>query len=463
MIKEFVAGFDSSRNGDLILVNSPLRDYAERLKDDYEVLPPLGLGYIATQAAHEGFNVGLIDAEHFGIEQSKLANMVNDLNPRYVGINVFTPNRLQSLLFAQKLSSDIPLIIGGPHATTLSEKTLYEFSAVHEKVILIKGEAEFAVSKVLNGQSVCSIPGVFWLENENLKCTPGLSTPNNLDELPILDRKFLANDPSVDSHTGKIESRVLTSRGCPFNCTICAGARDVLNLPARKRCVDNVAQEIRGLVLDDKVQSIRFVDDLFISSEKRIRSILDTVKTYNIPNIYWDATGRASILAKFSPNFFDYLKQNGASEIAIGIESGSERLRKKINKQVSLQEINKSVEELIKRDIKVKGYFVIGIPTETREETLSTLNLARQLTLENKGNFRASIFIFRPYPETQEWKDLIKLGFDENDLLSMNAEGSGERAKHMVLTTQQFGECSTEELSNLLLQYENWQSELFPQ
>lgn len=456
--KEIISGLNPLSNTDLVLINSPLRDYGKRPKDDYEVLPPLGLAYIATHAAHHGHNVGLIDAEHHGLEQAILATMVNDLHPRYVGINVFTPTRTQALRFAEQLAPDLPLVIGGPHATTLTERTLREFSAVHNKVILIRSEAEIAVTALLDGQKAEQIPGAFWLENGRLSFTPGLSIPNNLDKLPQLDRKFLANDPSVDRHTGRIESRVLTSRGCPFNCTICAGAREVLDLPVRNRSAKNVAQEIQGLVIDEHVQAIRFVDDLFIASEKRVKSILDAMNTVGVSNLFWDSTGRASILAKFSPDLFDYLKANGASEIALGIESRSERLRKRINKQASLPEIEKSVNELTSRGIKVKGYFVIGIPTETRAETLSTLDFAKQLSHDHVGFFRSSVFIFRPYPATAEWNYLITAGFSEDDLLSMSAEGEGERAKHEILPTQQFGECSPKELEDLLTQHDAWQA-----
>jgi radical SAM superfamily enzyme YgiQ (UPF0313 family) len=459
MQKEVISGLNPLSNADLILVNSPLRDYGYRPKDDYEVLPPLGLAYIATQAAHKGHNIGLIDAEHHGLEQLRLVNIVNDLNPRYVGINVLTPTRSQALLFAERLIPEIPLIIGGTHATTLTEKTIREFSAVHEKVVLIKSEAELAVTAILDGQNLHNIPGAFWLEKGNLQSTSGLSVPNNLDELPQLDRKFLANDPSIDRHTGRVESRILTSRGCPFNCTICAGAKDVSGLQIRYRHAESVAQEIQGLIIDDNIQAVRFVDDLFISSEKRTRAILNAIKSSGISHLYWDATGRASILAKFGPDFFDYLKQEGASEIAIGIESGSERLREKINKHASMPQIQKSVSELTKRGIRVKGYFVIGLPTETRDETLYTLHLAQKLTLDFPGTFRASVFIFRPYPSTQEWKNLIAAGFEEDGLLMMHADGSGERAKHEVLTTQQFGECSPSELSDLLAQSNRWQDE----
>lgn len=457
---EHVAGLRQSSNADLILVNSPLRDYDVRPKDDYEVLPPLGLAYIASESAHKGHNVGLVDAEHHGIGQSTIANIVNALSPRYAGINVLTPARPQALSFAKNLDQNIPLIIGGSQATSLTEKTLREFSSVHEKVILIRSEAELAVTAILDGQDVHSIPGAFWLNNGEMEFTPGLSVPNNLDELSILDRKFLDNDPSIDHHSGKPESRVLTSRGCPFDCTFCAGARSSLELKVRDRGVGSVATEIQALVVDSGIKQVRFVDDLFISSEKRARSVLEALKKVDTPNLYWDATGRANILAKFSTDFFDYLKQNGANEFAMGIESGSERLRERVNKQVSMAEIEKSLNELTKRDIKVKGYFIVGLPTETKEESLSTFNLARNLTEKYQGLFKASIFVFRPYPGTKEWEYLINKGYKEDDLLSMHADGIGERAKHEVLPTQSFGECNPGELSDMLTQYNEWQKGL---
>lgn len=458
---ERVSGLRQSSNADLILVNSPLRDYDNRPKDDYEVLPPLGLAYIASEAAYKGHNVGLVDAEHHGIGQSTIANIVNALNPRYAGINVLTPSRPQALSFAENLDPDIPLVIGGAHATSLIEKTLREFALVHEKVILIKSEAELAVQAILDGQDVHNIPGTFWLEGEEIKFTPGSSVSNNLDELSLLDRKFLANDPSVDDHTGKTESRVLTSRGCPFDCTFCAGARSSLNLDVRNRGVGSVANEIQGLLVDNEVQSVRFVDDLFISSEKRTRSVLDALKNkIGDSHLFWDATGRASILAKFNSNFFDYLKQNGANEFAMGIESGSDRLRKRVNKQVSMPEIEKSLDELTKRDIKVKGYFIVGLPTETKEETNNTIKLAKDLTRKYSGLFRASIFVFRPYPGTQEWKYLLDKGYKEDELLLMHADGVGERAKHEVLTSQKFGECDPNELSVMIAEYHEWQKNL---
>lgn len=460
MLIENVSGLNHSRNPDLVLVNSPLRNYDLRQKDDYEVLPPLGLAYIASKAAEEGHNIGLIDAEHNGLGRSEIVRVVNVLNPRYAGINVLTPTRLQALSIAEGLNPDIPLVIGGSHATALTEKTLREFSAVHRKVVLIRGEAELTVSAILDGQDIHTIPGVFWLEKEELIYTPSLSVPNDLDSLPLLNRDFLANDPSVDRHTGRTESRVLTSRGCPFNCTFCAGARSASDLKVRNRGVESVVREIQGLIIDGNIRSVRFVDDLFISSKKRVLSVLNAIKNIGISNLYWDATGRASILARFGSPFFAYLKEQGAYEFAMGIESGSDRLRERINKKASMAEITTSLNELIKCGIKVKGYFIIGLPTETREETLSTINLAKDLVQKYPSLFRASIFVFRPYPGTQEWKYLKSIGFTEDELLLMHADGVGERAKHEVLPSQQFSEFVPKELADLIADYNGWQDNL---
>lgn len=459
MNKEIVSGLDPSRLPDLILVNSPLRDYEERKKDDYEVLPPLGLAYIATQASSESHNVGLIDAEHHGVEQSILAETVNNLQPRFAGINVLTPNRIQALKFAKQLDPEIPLIIGGAHANAMIERTLREFTIVHPKVILARGEAELAVSAILGGRNPHTMPGIFWLEETRLRYTPGLLLPDNLDALPTLDRRFLANDPSVDSHTGRTEARILSSRGCPFNCSFCVGARDSSGVKVRNRSAVNVASEISGLVIDNHCQSIRFVDDLFISSEKRARSVLNAMENARIPHTYWDATGRANIFARFSSDFFNYLKAHGAYEVALGVESASERLRKRVNKQASMEEIQRSIRELTQRGIRVKGYFIIGLPTEIREETISTINLAKQLTQNHPDKFRGSIFIFRPYPGTKEWSWLIEKGYQEDDLLNMHAEGTGERAKHDISPSQQFGECNPSELAEILAEYNRWQTE----
>lgn len=463
MSSEIITGFDTGRNGDLILVNSPMRDYGLRPKDDYEVLPPLGLGYIATKANQDGYNVGLLDSEHQGTGLRKLIDILNEVHPRYVGINVLTPTRTVALEITRGLDWDINLVVGGAHASAMPEKTLLEFSNLHHRTVLISQEGELPVSALLNGVPKELVPNLFWIDDSGVMRKNKVEVSSDLDLIPILNRAFLANDPSRDRRTRLIESKVITSRGCPFNCSTCAGAREVnkTNALLRNRSPQKIAEEIRDLVEGYGCQSIRFVDDIFISSEKRSRSILDAIHNIGVNSLIWDANGRANILARFKPYFLDYLKDHGANEIAIGIESGSERLRERINKQVSEEDIRLSIAELTKRGIHIKGYFMIGLPTETKEETEATLAFARDLTESSNTFFRASIFIFRPYPGTKEWNYLLGMGFTEKSLLSMYASGEGERSKHEVMTTQKYAELNPEQLQQLLIEYNTWQDEFY--
>ncbi len=458
MSVEKIHGLSPDRNPDLILVNSPMRNYDQKPKPEYCVLPPIGLGYIATESARKGFNIGLLDAEYYGIGVSDLAQNINILRPRFAGINILTPTRKVVLEFAQKLDPEIPLIVGGTHATALPVRTLKELSHVHNKTILIRGEAEFVVQALLDGQSPHELSGMYWLANNSIQNTDGVPYPQNLDKLAILDRKFVINDPSFNKLYGFLEARTLTNRGCPYNCSFCAGARDsspIQNI--RHRNPNNITSEIRSLVINSEVQSIRFVNDIFLIDKKRIKTLFDLLQSSGTPNFLWDANSRADVLAQFDDNFFDYIKEHGAHEIAIGIESGSDRLRKRINKKITEEEILVAVEQLTRREIFTKGYFIIGLPTELRKETIKTLGFARQLTEKYNGNFFASIFIFRPYPGTSEWNALLKQGYKEDDLLRMSQAGDGKMARHNVLPSLQFGELSQNELLGLLSEYNHWQ------
>jgi anaerobic magnesium-protoporphyrin IX monomethyl ester cyclase len=464
MIKETIApaGLHLGRLPDLITINTPLRDFGLREKDDYEVLPPLGLGYILTIAKSRGHNVGLLDAEHHGLSVTNTVATINELRPRFAGMNILTPTRTVGLEIAKRLDPDINLIIGGPHATALPESTTREFTNAHRNTVLLSGQAQHTVTELLKGTEIAQIPGAYWLDHETGTIQKSLvpNLPSTFDTWPHIDREFLVNDPSIDQKHGRKESRIMTSLNCPFDCSFCAGARSSSGGVTQHRHPDSVAAEIQHLVTEHGIEGIRFVDDLFLSSAKRAFSILDAMDKVGVGHIKWDATGRANIVSKFSPESIQELAERGMHEAAIGIEAGSERLRKKINKRVSLEEIYESIRLLTHAGIKVKGYFIIGLPTETEAETQATISLAKRLTEKHNGMFRASIFVFRPYPGTTEWDNLIRDGWSPESLLEMHADGQGERAKHIVTTDHQFSELSPAVLDRKIQNYFKWQTSL---
>ncbi|MCL4208013.1 B12-binding domain-containing radical SAM protein [Patescibacteria group bacterium] len=448
----FLRGLSNNKPVDLVLVNCPMRDYGLSPKDEYEVLPPLGLGIIATYAQQAGFNVCLIDAESEGYGINEIVKAIGETQPRFVGINILTPTRMVALEIAKKLPSHIHLLIGAAHATALPEKTVREFSKVHKETTLFVGEAEVAVTKIMAGHDRRFVPGICWIDHNGYQFTVGSLQLNSLENMPAINRSFFANDPCVDGKNGWIETRIIGSRGCPYTCTYCAGSRTTIGTKVRRTPAEDIAAEIAALQALHGVEAVRFVDDLMIIDEKRVRSIMDALKAMGA-SIKWDATGRANIMAKFSPEFYDYMVANGLHEVAIGIESGSTRMRDVIHKQVTETEIWTTVKALTSRKVKVKCYLIVGIPGETAEETSQTFDLARRLMEFGDGLVRASIFLFRPYPGTEEWNKLIASGWTEDELLEMGASGHGERAKHTVVTSHQYAELSPEVLSQMIDDY----------
>jgi radical SAM superfamily enzyme YgiQ (UPF0313 family) len=121
----------------------------------------------------------------------------------------------------------------------------------------------------------------------------------------------------------------------------------------------------------------------------------------------------------------DTLAANGLREVALGVESGNEPMLTRIDKRITPDMARTVVRRLAERGINVKGYFILGFPTETCSETDDTVRLVHDLwdiTDALPGRFRASAFEYRPYPGTPDWGELMKSGkYTAEQLLNYSA------------------------------------------
>jgi radical SAM superfamily enzyme YgiQ (UPF0313 family) len=180
--------------------------------------------------------------------------------------------------------------------------------------------------------------------------------------------------------------------------------------------------ELRGF----GVNAFRFVDDLFLGAHRVIKTMLSAFRAENVGEwAAWDATGRINVLDRVSDDTLDSLVRSGLREVALGIESGSERILGRIDKRINPDMTIRTVRRLTERGIGVKGYFILGMPTETVAELDQTVDLVRRLWAEadaGGGTFRSSVFEFRPYPGTADWHRLMATGrYRREDLLAYTA------------------------------------------
>ena len=190
------------------------------------------------------------------------------------------------------------------------------------------------------------------------------------------------------------------------------------------RSPENIVAEIQALKFAHGVTRIRFVDDLFLASKKIMHKTLSAFVSANL-KVQWDATGRINILATSPPHLIDLMLQAGCREVALGIESGSDRVLAHIKKRITVEQVVAAVTRLCQAGISVKGYFILGLPSETKEEQGQTLYLIEQLwnlTANLPGSFRCSVFEYRPYPGTPEWQRLISTGLSAESMIHYESE-----------------------------------------
>lgn len=388
------------------LFNSPIYKNSSDIIENY--LPPLELGYIATHLLESCIDTHLIDcvSEYYGTKE--IFNLLKKERPNYIGINIFTQNYEIVKNIFEKCPIKSTLIIGGQVVKHIYNKIIHW--KVQNPMIIIIGEAELILPKII--LKTCVEKPIITQNNIIVYKVDKNSAyfPQNL-ELVHLNRSIFKNDILIN-HYGQREAMIVTSRGCLYNCAFCGGAHNLnKSISIRFRNISSIENEISNIVnLSPDVTSIRILDDLFLRDQVSIDNAIKLFKKYS--NLTW--RGMAHILS-FSKSFkklFE-LKKSGCRELFIGIESGSNAIRKKINKLGTTEQVLEVIDALLKVGIDVKGYFIYGFPSETIIDANATFELALKLSeisKKTRGTLRLSVFQFRPYQGTQLYDEIIKTG-----------------------------------------------------
>lgn len=468
--RDHLAGLDQTRPIDAIFVNAALRDYDVRPRVNDFTLPVLGLGYIATAAAEAGFNVAVLDSEALGMGVRQTIELVNDAKPRWVGFNLLAPTYELSALIASGLSPSIKVMVGGHQAKAMPNDVLLDERFVNLSALVL-GEGEPRVVELLRDEANRKhLPGVLWRDKDTGQLMSG-SHPSpasmlspNINEMPFVDRRFLTDDPYL-APDGRIEANIVGARGCPYDCSFCGAAVSAnSDISIRTREPSNIIREMDELNRMYGATAFRFVDDLFLGHKRFIQQCSDDFEAARVGERFvWDATGRINVLNRLSDDQLMKLRRNGCREIALGVESGSARLLEYMGKRITPEMTLNVVKRVAALGISVKGYFILGFPTETREELAATAQHVRDLwdaTEGTQGQFRASVFEFRPYPGTPEWDRLMSTGrftpsqLRSYDVVDLTSDGLDEamrgRDEFNFSVNLQFGEATVAEVQAVL-------------
>ena len=356
--------------------------------------PPLGLLYLASIAKKNDHQVDFFDA---GVVKNKLSNAieyVKNKNPDVVAFTLYTVNLIDSFALIKNISELKPkpvIVVGGPHATALPEKTLQECPEID---YLIYGEGENTFIELLDalekGGEVKNIKGIYYHNNGLVMHTEPRPYIKNLDSLPfpsydIIQKYRYPMDMVVK---GKRVATVITSRGCPYHCTFCNKA--VFGDEYRRRSPKNVVSEIKELI-NKGVDEIYFVDDLFAFNKKWLSEFYKELDKEKI-RIQWKCLGRVGTLGYSD---FKAMKDHGCYVIELGIESGNDKILRDINKKINIKEAEKTVKEAKRAGLAVHTFWILGHRLDTEETIKQTINTAKRFN----SDF-VSFFVLVPFPGT---------------------------------------------------------------
>ncbi len=371
---------------------------------------PLGISYISSVLKERGYEVEFID----GVFESKLSltSKIVDEKPDIVGVQAVAPLWDRVVELADDLKniygSEVLVGVGGSHVNTvggacIEDHECLDFAAVGDGDIILPDVCDFIVENFggdVSKVDELKVEGtVYRKEGELVYNRPCPRFAEDLDELPFPDREIIDLDdycPSIGFYRDKPSTNMVTTRGCLMACNFCHAS----DLPLRKRSLDNVIEEMK--LLEEKgVKDIVIYDQDFGADVERAKELCKRI----IEEDFSFYIGCNLRITSFDEELVKLMAEAGFWRVFYGLESGVQKNLDALNKGTTVEEIREVVEKTDELGLQVLGSFIIGIPGETYEEALETLEFAKSLPL-----MFAKFAPYSPWPDSDVWENSERYG-----------------------------------------------------
>ena len=345
-----------------------------------------GLGYLASSITTEhDIQVNVFD---FNNRRDSIKTRLEEIkNHDIVGFSVKSTVLSQVLNLVQTLSlNNKRMIAGGPHITLdginfMRENPVFDFA--------FQGEAEHSFPHFLKGEPHDRIPGLISRDGSVH------NRPERIEKLDLLPFPAYEKFDSVSEHISNYP--LVTSRGCPYNCTFCCVKR-VMGRKWIARSVPNIIEELSYVKKNFGVGVFNIQDDNFSMDINRAKEFCETLLQKNF-KFRWSCPNgvRAD---RLDEELLKLMKRAGCYAIAIGVESSNEEEFNSIKKGETLEQVTWAAQKAREVGMEIYGNFIIGLPH-------STLDSVRQsVTFAKEKRFNSAIFnLLVPFPGTEiyEW------------------------------------------------------------
>lgn len=382
------------------------------------IWPPPGLMSIAAVLREAGHDVTILDGTLLSTEE--ILKGIDDIGPGFLGISCVSLMWPKARDLAKIVKSKYPNIyiaVGGPGPSYFQEKC-FEESGDIDAVCLREGD--YTVREIVNrlekGEGMEGCEGTIIRTKEGIIRNPERPLIENLDELPpyaldLLDMHKYR--PPVGHYSRLPIAQMMSARGCHLKCIYCYR---VNGKTIRLKSAKNVVDEMEYYIKRFGVKEIKFWDDLFTYDKKRVLDICDEIKKRGL-DVTWFCASRVDTIDEV---MLKNMAEAGCWCILYGIETGVPKNQKTIKKNLDLSRAQETVRLTHKYGIKTFATFILGIPGETYEEGLQTIEFAKKL-----DPFYAEFFTFTPFPGSPVYDEISKHGTLSSNLSDIGMHRMG--------------------------------------
>jgi len=354
-------------------------------------LPPLSLAYAASLLRDDGFKVQLLDCAALKMNPDGLRINCQSFQPDLVILSTSTPSADEDLEIIGEIKSwlKVPVAALGPHATACDEELLNGGLD-----IVVRGEPAHTcleVARHLGSPELKEVQGISFINNETLVRNPPRPFIKDLDSLPFPARDLLPNQEYRHVVSGRPFTMIQTSRGCPNQCIFCVSSQ-IYGHALRQRSVSSVIGEIQEVQKRFGINDIYFFADTFTLDRSFVLDLCQEITRHKL-GISWWTNSRVDCL---DDEMLGWMRRAGCETMGLGYESASQEILDRSRKGISIEHSRRAAEMCRKAGIEVFGFFVFGLPGETRKTINETVRFARKLDPDFADFFPAV-----PYPGTE--------------------------------------------------------------
>lgn len=385
---------------------------------------PLGTLYVAACLLEAGHRVEFLNGAF--LTRQQILDRLAAFKPEVAGIYATTfgwPKAVRTAGAIKRLDQSIVTCVGGPYPIAMQERCLHDGG--DDIDVVVTGEAELTMVALLArlqaGEALTDVQGVAFRQGADIINNPPRPLITDLDSLPFPARELLDDVnhylPPPATYRRAPVAVMITSRGCNRRCIFCYqidkerkdGVRGV-----RSRSVDSVLQEIE-LCLKQGYREIKFIDDSFAADYDRAMQIAQAIKARRL-DFTWFAS---ACVNQVDEPLLRAMKEAGCWAILLGAESGVQKNLNTLRKGTTLEQIRRAVRAAKEVGLYVSTPFLFGIPGETFEEGLQTIDFAIELD-PDLANFHA----ITPFPGTYLYDHLEDYGTVSTELGDYTYQGA---------------------------------------